>query len=438
MELYAIQRNFLETYLEAIENATLSEKTVALDRFGNDPLPSIITRIEGSNEATISITGVMTPAGPSPLARFFGFGGTGYIDIIAAAKSLENDPSIENVKLAMDTPGGTVAAMDQARQAIEILASKKNVTVENHGMIASAGYYLATAKGIKTIVAMSPLVETGSIGVVRAGFDFSDALSRNGIKRIKIISSNAPNKQADPATAQGLKVHQDDVDAMERVFIDKVATGRNTTVKNVIENFGKGGMFIAQDPDPDKPDAIKAGMIDSIITQNETTVVNDDVDSDQLSANIQSNTDIIDDNGIVSGNSNISESQTAEGGGQQEGTIMDLTKLKAEHPALYAQAVAIGVDSGVKKERERVDAHITMGEASGDMKLAMSCITEGTEHSASINAKYMASQMKKNAIIDRGDESEGDLDTEGSDDDDAAEKALSKAVADELGVDIDA
>lgn len=427
MELYAIQRTFVETYLEAIENATLQEEAAAFDRFGDQSLPGIVTRTEGSNEAAITITGILTPAGPSPIARFFGFGGTGYVDIIAAAKSLEDDPSIEDVVLKMDTPGGTVAAMDQARQAIESLAAKKNVSVENHGMIASAGYYLASAKGVKKIVAMSPLAETGSIGVVRAGLDFSGAMERNGIKRIKIISSNAPNKQADPTTTQGLKVHQDDVDAVERVFINKIAIGRNTTEANIMENFGKGGTFIAQDPDPDKPDALKVGMIDAVITQNGTIAVDDDDDSEQDTAS----------NGNIGGDDNIPDSQTAQGG-QQEGTVMDLKELKAQHPALYAQAVAVGVDSGVTQERERVQAHATMGEASGDMKLAMSCINDGTEHSPAVNAKYMASQMKKNAIGDRSSESESDLDTEGNDDNDSKDKELSAAVAEQLGVETDA
>lgn len=427
MELYAIHKVFIEPYLEAIENATIQEKTAAFDRFGDKPVPSIISRTEGSNEAVIAITGPLSPTGPSPIARFFGFGGTGYADIMSAAKTLEDDPAIENVRIRMDTPGGTVNGMDQARQAIESLALKKNVIVENHGMIASAGYYLATAEGVSKIVAMSPLAETGSIGIIRAGLDFSDALARNGIKRIKIISSNAPNKHADPTTAPGLKVHQVEIDAVERVFIDKAAKGRNTTTQDVIDNFGKGGMLIAQDPDPDKPDALKVGMIDEVVTQSPSSVTidnnsnNDDIDNSKLIDNI-------------GGDSDIPKSKTVDGGGKTKGAVMDLITLKAEHPAIFAEAVAVGVT----QERERVDAHITMGEASGDMKLAVTCISEGTELNAAVNAKYMAASMNKNAKGDRASESEGDLDTEGDNDADAADKALAAATAEVLGVDIDA
>jgi len=413
MQLYAMQESYLEKYLEAIENATLEDKAAAREMFSDFESPSILSREDDRSVATISIIGVLTPDGPSAIARFFGFGGTGYNEIIAAANELETDQSITDVTLLMKTPGGNVDGMDLTRQALESLAAVKNVSVENHGLIASAGYYLATAEGIKEIAATSPLDETGSIGIARGGLDFTDAYAREGIKRIKILSSNAPNKQADPTTVLGAKVHQDEVDAVERVFMDKIAIGRNTTVENIIENFGKGGVFIAQDPDPEKPDALKSGMIDRLI--NQTNNVSDDVNG---------------------GGDNIPETQAVEGDGSTKGTIMDLNTLKSEQPALYAEVVSVGVTQGVVQERERVDAHLTMGDASGDMKLAISCITEGKECTAAINAKYMAASMNKNAKNDRSDESEGDIDT----DDDSAnsDDALAKATAELLGVESNA
>jgi ClpP class serine protease len=413
MELYALDKIFAASFLELMENASTEDRAAAFSAFANEPLPSIINRVENTNEATVRITGMLTPAGPSPLARFFGFGGTGYSEIIAAAKELEDDLAINKVTFAIDTPGGTVAAMDLARQAIESLASKKTVIVENHGRILSAGYYLATAKGVTAITATTPLVQTGSIGVIIAGLDFTDAMAREGVKTIKIISKNAPNKQADPTTVQGLKVHQDNIDAIERVFLQKVAEGRNTTVENVIENFGKGGTLIASDPDIDQPDALKAGMIDSLITQ--------------VAENVQEE--------FINEGVNSLETETTADGGQKMEAVMDLNQLKAEHPAIFAEAVAVGVT----QERERVDAHITMGKAAGDMELAVSCIETGVEHSASSNAKYMASQMNKNAVADRGSESEGDLETEGAGANagtDDVEDELANATAELLGVEI--
>jgi len=423
VELFGLQKDYAVAYLETLENATTEERAAALTNFGDKPLDGIVTRNDAGNEATIKISGPLSPAGPSPIARFFGFGGTGYVDIISAVKSLENDPTVETVRLAMDTPGGTVAGMDQARQAIESLSTKKKVIAENHGMIASAGYYLATAAN--EIVAMSPLAKTGSIGVIMAGLDFSDAMARNGVKRIKIVSKNAPNKQADPTTPHGAGVLQDEVDAMERVFIQKITEGRGTTEQDVIENFGQGGMLIAQDPDSDKPDAVKVGMIDKVITN---VAIEPALDDDEDNG-ITSNSD------TINGNSDISETSAAVGGGQQQGAEMDLKTLKAEHPALVAQIEAEGVDKGVKQERERVEAHLTMGKASKDMDLAVACIEDGSELSASINAKYMAAGMNSQSASDRASESEDDLETEATETDDEHEKAVADALANELGVD---
>ena len=422
MELYGLQKEYAVSYLEAIENATTEDRAAALTGFGNEPLDDIVSRSEDGTEATIKIAGPLSVAGPSPLARFFGYSGTGYINIIAAAKVLENDPSITTVRLAMDTPGGTIAGMDQARQALESLAAKKNLIAENHGMIASAGYYLATAA--TKIVALSPLAVTGSIGVIRAGLDFSDALARNGIKQIKIISSNAPNKQADPTTAQGLKVHQDEIDAMERVFIDKIAEGRNTTAENIIENFGKGGILIAQDPDSDKPDALSVGMIDSVTA----VIIEPVIDNEDNGTTGNDDT--------ITGSSDTSTTTTAEGGGQQQGIDMDLDKLKAEHSALFAQVVAIGVDQGVQQERGRAEAHITMGEACGDMKLAVSCIKDGAELTPAINAKYYAVGMNKKASGDRGAEGVDDLELDTDDEAEAHDKELAAALAEKVGVQV--
>ena len=424
MELYAIDPAFAVTYLETIENASLEERAAAFNEFGDKQLPDIVSRIEGSTEAVIHITGPMSPKGPSPIARFFGFGGTGYEDIIAAAKSLENDPSIVTVRAAMDTPGGTIAGMDLARQALVSLAAKKILITENHGVIASAGYYLATAA--PRIEAKSALSVSGSIGIIAAGIDSTEALARNGLKRIKIISKNAPNKQPDPATTEGRSVIQEHLNSVERVFIDVIASGRNTTAEDVIANFGKGGMLVAQDPDQEKPDALKAGMIDSVVNNNNTMAI--DEEEDEISADHPQQNNSAS-NGATTGDDDVSETQAAESG-QQEGIVMDLNKLKAEHPDLFAEAVAVGVT----QERERVEAHLTMGKASGDMDFAVSCIGDGSQLTASVNAKYYAAGMDKGSIAARGAEAEGDLDTPASDDADAKDEELAAATAEVLGV----
>lgn len=408
MELYAIHKNFAVSYLEAIGNATAEERAAAIDRYGDQALPDVLAISEDGREATISIVGPLSPKGPSALARFFGYEGTAYSDIVESAQLLEDDPTVETVRLMMNTPGGMVDGMDQARQAIKNLAAAKTVIAENHGMIASAGYHIATAA--TRIEALSPLAMTGSIGVIIAGYDTSKMLKKAGVKKVRIVSKNAPNKAPDASTDHGLELLQAEADAMERVFIAAVAEGRGTTEQDVIENFGKGGILIAQDPDESKPSALKAGMIDAVKTTVKT-----------------SNT---------GGAGDDPNHLAAVGGGQQEDPIMDLSALQTEHPALYAQVVASGVEQGVAQERERVAAHATMGESSGDMVLAMACIKDGSDLNQSITAQYLSAGMNAAAVAARAGETEGDLDTEAAGAD-TADTVLAKAVAEELGVEYD-
>lgn len=260
--IWAQEPGFTVSYLERIMNATAADREAAINRFGDEPLPPILS-IEGST-AKISITGPLSPTGPSHLARFFGFGGTGYADIIAAVREVKDNPAITKVIFPTNTPGGTVTMLDETRHEIAALAKDKEVIFENHGMIASAGMWLASAPKVK-IIATSPTVETGSIGVKMVGYDVTEALKKIGYKKVTILSRNAPNKSAQLDTKKGMAESQRQADALERVFISRVAEGRGVSEQTVIDDFGKGGLLIAQDPDPDSPDALSVGMIDALI-----------------------------------------------------------------------------------------------------------------------------------------------------------------------------
>jgi ClpP class serine protease len=229
--------------------------------FEGVPLPDLVS-YGNDGDAMLAISGPMSPEGPSFVDRLFGYGGTAYSDIIEAANSLRGNESVKRVKLVMHTPGGTVDGMHGAQDALKKLAAEKDVVAENHGMIASAGYGLAVAAD--RIIAMTPFAKTGSIGVVGGGIDASGAMEKFGVKRVVIVSKNAPNKAPNLATEEGQAVLQKEVDATERVFIQSIADGRGVTPEYVIENYGKGALLIAQDPDPDTPDALSAGLIDGL------------------------------------------------------------------------------------------------------------------------------------------------------------------------------
>lgn len=94
---------------------------------------------------------------------------------------------------------------------------------------------------------------------------------------------------------------------------------------------------------------------------------------------------------------------SAETGGaqQQKETIMNLEQLKAQHPDVYAAAVK----ETLEKERDRVNAHLELGETCGAMALAIESVKSGAEMSQTLNAKYLGAGIKANAVAARQSES---------------------------------
>jgi len=82
---------------------------------------------------------------------------------------------------------------------------------------------------------------------------------------------------------------------------------------------------------------------------------------------------------------------------------MTEAELRAQHPELFAAVV----QQGVTAERDRVEAHLIMGEASGDMPTAIAAISSGEAMTPKLSAKYQAAGMKRTAQAARQTESDG-------------------------------
>ena len=74
---------------------------------------------------------------------------------------------------------------------------------------------------------------------------------------------------------------------------------------------------------------------------------------------------------------------------------MDLAQFQAEHPTVYAQAVALGVKQGKTSERDRVTAHLILGESHDAMDTAVKAVEDGSEMTDTLKARYMAAGQNK-------------------------------------------
>lgn len=263
--LMAMHEPYAIEYLERRANITPEDRKAAYDiQEARDLVknPPSIYSIKGSH-ATVIISGPLSKKGPDLIDHYFGFGGASYEAISAACADLKSNDEVKTIDFEMDSGGGYVDGVDEAFQSIAALSKVKKTRVINVGMVASACYWLAC--GANEIVGASPTVETGSIGVKVVGYDWSAYLENVGIKRVVILSENAPNKDYSLETEVGRNSIQSNVDAIERIFYARVSEGRGVDIKTIKSDFGKGAIMVAFDPDPSADDAVSVGMIDDLI-----------------------------------------------------------------------------------------------------------------------------------------------------------------------------
>lgn len=291
--------------------------------------------------AEIRVEGVLTKR-PSLWSMLFGGGNTSYRDIISALAFAANDPNVRSVSFTVDSPGGHVDGLFDTLDAIQAFKKPMRVRASN---AQSAAYAIAAAAG--NIEATGPAATFGSIGVAIDFAFFSD------MELVSLTNSDSPDKRPDPRTPEGKAVIVQHLDALQSLFVDAIGVGRGASVETVRTNFGRGATLLAAE-------AKRRGMIDAIANAKPAL--------------------------------RVVRGSAPEGGGQQEQT-MDLKTLKAQHPDVYEAACA----EGIAQERDRVGAHLTMGEQAGEeaLKTAFAAIREGTAMTQTMQAQYMAAALNR-------------------------------------------
>ena len=165
-----------------------------------------------------------------------------------------HNPDVKAIVLNIDSPGGTVAGINEFAEMIYAARTQKPIVAYVSGMGASAAYWLASAADEIVIDATASV---GSIGVVSVQQDDSERKAKAGVKEIQIVSSLSPRKRLDAATDTGRADVQALVDCIANVFFQTVARNRHVTTDAVLSDFGQGGLLVGSD-------AVKAGMADRI------------------------------------------------------------------------------------------------------------------------------------------------------------------------------
>jgi signal peptide peptidase SppA len=234
--------------LDALQEASDTSALLADPGRRMEERPGV--RVRGS-VAVIPITGGLTRY--DNWLSFF-LGGRSTAAIALDVQAALNNPAISRIVLEVDSPGGEVTGIHELANLIRSANARKPVTAYIGGTGASAAYWLASAAG--TVVTDETAL-VGSIGIVMTYTDTRQRDAKAGVKRVEIVSSNAPNKRPDMESGAGRAQIQSTVDALMDVFLADVARFRGVTPQKVASDFGQGGLLVGGD-------AVRAGMVDGI------------------------------------------------------------------------------------------------------------------------------------------------------------------------------
>jgi len=272
---------------------------------------------------------------PDFFAMFFGGGNTTYTSIRAALSIAESNPQIRDVVLFVDSPGGSADGLIDTLEAIAAFRTGSGKKLRVRAENAQSAAYGIAAAG-GNIEASGRGALFGSVGTAIAYFVDEHI--------VELTNTDSPDKRPDLTTPEGKAVVVKFLDQVNAEFVRCIAQGRGVDVKTVSEDYGRGASMAA-------PEAKRLGLIDKIATTAPRAVPSNK-------------------------GKTMSEEQTDN-----------------------RAAIDAAVQQGVAQERDRVKAHLAMGEGCGDLKIALDAIRSGAVMTLEVNALYLAAGMNRK---DRG------------------------------------
>lgn len=236
------------------------------------------------------------------------------------------DPAVHSIIVSIDSPGGTVDGTQTLADSIRAARDIKPVVALASGTMASAAYWAGSAA--EAIYITDGTTQVGSIGVVAAHRDMSEAEKQAGVKTTEIYAGQYKRIASSyaPLTEAGKQSIQDQVDYTYSLFVAAVAQNRGVSEDKVLKDMADGRVFMGQQ-------AIDAGLVDGVSTLG------------ALVAKLNERR--------TAGPSSVSRAGVAPTSQPKlKGTAMTADEIAAAHP----EAAAALRDQGATAERERIQA----------------------------------------------------------------------------------
>ena len=173
-------------------------------------------------------------------------------------KMAYKDSDIKGVILKINSPGGTVTASDIIYKEISNFKKLKNIPVHSLFMdvAASGAYYIAMASDSIT---SHPTCVTGSIGVVMQSLNFSEVMTKIGIKNQTVASgkNKTIGSPLEPQSKEHAEIMQAIIDDLYNRFFSIVASGRPAISRENLKKLADGRIYTANQ-------AKANGLVDNI------------------------------------------------------------------------------------------------------------------------------------------------------------------------------
>lgn len=223
----------------------------AMNLVGQVSPPGKLEVVNG--KGIVWLTGVLTERFDYP-----GYA-TSYAAFTNAFNAALADAAVNEIVIAVNSPGGTVAGAPETADVVYRARGQKPITaIAINGMAASAAYYVPSAadKFYATVGA-----RVGSIGVLLVHGEFAKASQAAGetytvLRRPPMKAAGNPYEPLSKEAADALQRTM--IDPAYEQFADRVARNRGVPRSKVDADFGRGLTLPAEQ-------ALAAGMLDGLV-----------------------------------------------------------------------------------------------------------------------------------------------------------------------------
>lgn len=208
------------------------------------------------NVAVLPLVGPITQRGGGLMS--FLFGGTSAMQYGEMVRAAMADPGVSALVLEVDSPGGSVAGVQELADLIFAARGTKPMVAVSNTLMASAAYWVASQADE---VLVSPSSMSGSIGVYALHMDYSRRMESDGMTPTLIAAGKykVEGNELAPLDESARATIQAQVDHFYDLFVESVARGRGYAAVTVRNGFGEGRML-------DAPTAVQERLANRIGT----------------------------------------------------------------------------------------------------------------------------------------------------------------------------